>query len=194
MARFHAVFRWLPIVAILISQTAIASDLYQESRFRPLTADRRAHRIGDVLTILIVENSSASATAGTKTDKENNAGLAFRSPTKQQSYTLGLEENFDGAGKSSRTGRLLAQISVSISAVDEVGNLWVEGKQLLEINNEKQEISLKGRVRPIDVAENNTVLSSRVADAEITYVGDGALAEAQHKGWLSRVLSFFGLI
>jgi flagellar L-ring protein FlgH len=181
---------WLVGVTI----TSQAENLYQEGNFRALTSDRRAYRIGDVLTVLVVENSSATATADTKTDRSNDAGVRLTTPNRQRNYALGLEEDFDGRGKSARSGRLLAQLSVSIVGIDSNGDLRVQGEQLLKINDEKQSIHLEGRVRPVDISELNTVPSNRLADAKITYVGDGVLAESQRKGWLSRVLTYLGLI
>lgn len=185
------------IVGCLICLTSgfvNAESLYQSNSFRSLTSDRRAHQVGDVLTVLIVENSSASATAGTGTDKSNDLGIKFSIPNRQEQSSLGLQEQFDGNGKVARSGKLVAQISVSVKAINPNGDLIVSGDQHIEINEEKQSINLKGKVRPIDIDEKNTVLSTRIADAQITYLGDGVLADSQHKGWLSRIITFLGLL
>ena len=182
------------LLAIQFSSATGAADLYRDETYRPLTADRRAQRVGDVLTVLVVENSSASATADTKTDKSADAGLKSSTPTRQRNYSLGLSENFDGGGKIARSGRLAAQLSVAVVGIEANGDLRVKGEQNLEINGEKQAIRLEGTVRPVDVSETNTVTSNRIANAQITYIGDGVLAESQRKGWLARILSFLGLI
>lgn len=172
----------------------LAQNLYRSDQYRPLVSDRRAHRVGDILTVLVVENASASATAGTNTDKNNDLGVQFSSPnTTQKNYALSVDQNYDGGGKSARTGKLLAQISVVVKAIEPNGDLQINGIQDIEINDEKQTINLAGKVRSIDVDERNTVLSTRVANAKITYVGNGVLAESQHKGWLSRLITLFGL-
>jgi flagellar L-ring protein precursor FlgH len=179
---------------LLASLHAQAQNLYRSDQFRPLVSDRRAHRVGDILTVLVVENASASATAGTNTDKNNDLGVRFSSPTSpQKNYALSVEQEYDGGGKSARTGKLLAQISVEVKAVEQNGDMLISGVQDIEINDEKQTINLAGKVRSIDVDERNTVLSTRVANAKITYVGNGVLAESQHKGWLSRLITLFGL-
>jgi flagellar L-ring protein FlgH len=187
----------LPITAallLLVSLDSLAQNLYRADQYRPLVSDRRAHRVGDILTVLVVENSSASATAGTNTDKSNELGVQFSSPnTTQKNYGLSIDQNYDGGGKSARTGKLLAQISVEVKGVESNGDLLINGVQDIEINDEKQTINLAGKVRSIDVDERNTVLSTRVANAKITYVGNGVLAESQHKGWLSRLITLFGL-
>lgn len=179
---------------LLTTVDGMAQNLYRSDQYRPLVSDRRAYRVGDVLTVLVVENASASATAGTNTDKKNDLGVQFSSPnTTQKNYDLSVDQNYDGGGKSARTGKLLAQISVVVKAIEPNGDLQINGIQDIEINDEKQTINLAGKVRSIDVDERNTVLSTRVANAKITYVGNGVLAESQHKGWLSRLITLFGL-
>lgn len=179
---------------LLSTVDALAQNLYRSDQYRPLVSDRRAHRVGDILTVLVVENASASATAGTNTDKNNDLGVQFSSPSSaQKNYNLSVDQNYDGGGKSARTGKLLAQISVVVKAIEPNGDLQINGIQDIEINDEKQTINLAGKVRSIDVDERNTVLSTRVANAKITYVGNGVLAESQHKGWLSRLITLFGL-
>lgn len=182
------------VITTTLLSPAIAENLYNKDGFRALTADRRARNIGDVLTVLIVENSSAAATAGAKTGMSNAKGIDISSPDKHRGYGLGLDESFEGSGKISRTGRLLAQLSVTVVGIDLNGDLKIKGEQLIEINGEKQVINLNGRVRPMDIGDNNSIASNRIADARITYIGDGVLAESQKKGWFSRVLSFLGLI
>lgn len=184
------------IVALVLASSMLcnAEDLYQGHAYQSLISDRRAHQVGDVLTVLVVENSSATATAGTGTDKSNDLGIRFSIPNRQESSSIGVGEEFDGQGRIARSGRLLAQLSVTVQDVGANGDLWISGDQLIEINEEKQSINLSGRVRPIDIDERNTVLSTRIANAEIKYIGDGVLADNQRKGWLSKVITFLGLI
>lgn len=184
----------LMIVVSLMANFSHAETLYQVDSYRSLTSDRRAYQIGDVLTVLIVENSSASATAGTNTDKSNNVGIKFSIPNRQEESALSLQEEFDGRGKIARSGKLLAQISVTVKDINPNGDLLISGDQLIEINDEKQSINIKGKVRPIDIDARNSVLSTRIADAQIKYVGDGVLADSQHKGWLSKIITFLGLL
>lgn len=184
----------LMYVALLMIITSHAETLYQADSYRPLASDRRAHQVGDILTVLIVENSSASATAGTNTDKSNDLGIKFSIPNRQEESALSLQEQFDGRGKIARSGRLLAQISVTVKEINSNGDLVISGDQLIEINDEKQSINIKGKVRSIDIDARNSVLSTRIADAQIKYIGDGVLADSQHKGWLSKIITFLGLL
>lgn len=190
----------LQVMAALIlmqcANLASAADLFRDEDYRSLTSDRRAYQVGDVLTVLVVENSSASATAGTKADKGGDIGGhgSTITPPRKYDFALGFSENFDGGGRIARTGRVAAQISVAVVGIEANGDLRVKGEQNLEINDEKQAIRVEGTVRRADISETNTVMSSRISNAQITYIGDGVLAESQHKGWLTRVLSFLGLI
>jgi flagellar L-ring protein precursor FlgH len=84
-------------------------------------------------------------------------------------------------------------LTVTVKGVAENGDLLIAGEQLLEINNERQQIKVEGRVRPHDISDVNTVLSTRIADAKISYVGDGDLADRQRPSWWHRLLTWFGL-
>ena len=88
---------------------------------------------------------------------------------------------------------LLAQLSVTVREVLPNGDLTVFGEQLLVINEEQQRIDIEGRVRRQDISENNVVLSTRLADARITYVGEGDVAQRQKPGWWHHLLDLFGL-
>ena len=99
----------------------------------------------------------------------------------------------DGGGRTQRSGRLLATLSVRVVEVGPQGELLVQGRQDLRINGETQSISLSGLVRPRDVAENNTVPSSRIADARVEFDGEGFVSDKSRPGWTSRLLAALGL-
>ncbi len=180
----------------LLTDGAGAESLYKEETFRPLTADHRAYRVGDALTVLVFENSSASSSADTTTNKTGGTGISFHNPNTNtdKKPRLDLSEDFTGSGKINRSGKLLAQLTVNVKAVAPNGDLFVAGTQLIEVNGEKQSIVLEGRVRPVDISDGNAVVSSRLADAKISYVGDGVISERQRPGFLIRILSLLGLL
>lgn len=181
-------------IAIGLCTPVRADDLFDAQTYRMLTSDLRAQRVGDTLTVLVVENSSASAKADSDSSKQSDVGIRLSTPGTRKDLELTLADEFKGGGSTQRNGKLLAQLSVTVVAVEANGDLRVAGEQLLEINKDKQSIKLEGRVRRADVGEANTVLSSRLADARISYVGDGVLGDAQRRGWLPRIFSFLGLI
>jgi len=176
------------------SVPASAADLYQDSVYQSLTSDRRASKPGDIVTILVYENSSASNTADTST--KTNVGLQASVSTLyagQNSAQLGLGDNYGGKGQIQRTGRLLAQLSARVTDVTPEGDLLVAGDQRIDVNGEKTSIRLEGRVRPVDIAANNTVLSTRLADAKIDYVGEGFITDRSRPGLIPRFLAWLGL-
>lgn len=170
-----------------------AASLYQESAYQSLTSDRKAHRAGDLLTVLVYENSSASSTANTSTARDAQVGVDLDWNSNRRGGGVSTANQLNGRGRTQREGRVLAQITVSVQRIAENGDLLIAGEQLLDVNNERQQIRVEGRVRPQDVSDLNTVLSTRIADARISYAGEGDIADRQKPAWWHKVLTWFGL-
>lgn len=188
---------WKPAIALLLmlsipDMQARADDLYNEKTFRPLASDKRAHLPGDVLTVLIYENSSAVTSADTALQRKNTIGLQGNADQHSHNLNAGANNSFDGGGTVQRAGKLLAQMSVTVASVAPNGDLLVVGEQLLEINSDSQKIRVEGRVRPLDISDANAVMSFRLADAKISYLGDGDLASRQRPGLWSRLFHWAG--
>lgn len=184
------------LLIIVLAQLALplcAENLYDEKTFRPLASDKRAHLPGDVLTVLIYENSSASTRADTTLQRKNDIGVNTGLNQRNYNANVGIRNDFDGGGSVQRSGQLLAQMTVTVQHVANNGDLYVSGDQMLEINSDKQQIHVEGHVRPLDISEANTILSSRLADAKISYLGDGDLASRQRPGFWSRLFMWGGL-
>lgn len=197
--RRRPVAHWLRIAAafaaIIAVQAVPAQSLFDEGSFRALTDDAKAFRVGDVLTIQIVEQAVATANADTGTQRNNGVGatLSLNQPHPRSAEAdLRIGGDFDGGGRTERAGRLMAQLTVSVIAVLASGDLVVAGEQQLKINDEVQRIGLTGRVRPQDITAANVVPSTRVADADITYVGEGHLADRQKPAWWRQLLDVLG--
>lgn len=181
-------------LSAISGSVANAESLYREESFRSLISDNKARRVGDVLTVLVLESSSATSSADTRAGRNSGVGIEFMDTLrKNRAVDLNVRNEFDGRGSTQRAGRLLAQITVNVVAIEANGDLRVSGQQDLEINHEKQLIRLEGRVRTQDIAEANTVVSTRLADARISYVGDGDIAGRQRSPWWQTLLSWFGL-
>lgn len=171
-----------------------AEDLYNEKNYRPLASDKRAHLPGDAITILIYENSSASTSANTTVQRQTNVGMqASANPNVLHQVAAGINSSFDGGGSVNRSDNVLAQITVTVDKIAENGDLWIKGEQVVEINSDKQHISVEGRIRTLDISDTNTVPSNRIAEARISYLGDGDLASHQKPGWLTRFFAWAGL-
>lgn len=170
-----------------------AESLYNEGSFRPLAGDNKAYRVGDVLTVQVFENSSAQTSADTNTRRRNELSASL-TLSNGSAKTLGVSTSgeFDGGGHTQRANRLLATLTVSVQEILPNGDLRVAGQQLLTVDDEQQKVNLEGRVRPQDITDSNIVLSTRLADAKITYVGDGELSERQKRSWWRKMLDALG--
>jgi flagellar L-ring protein precursor FlgH len=162
----------------------------------------RAQRVGDIVTIKIVESSKATNKASTSTDRTTATtvgltslfGLEKRFPSTSNFFNpfsplqSDYANKFDGTGSTQRSGDLSAYISARIIQVLPNGNLVIEGNREVRINNENQIITLTGIVRPRDISPANIVQSTYIADARISYSGSGILNDQQRPGWLARIL------
>jgi flagellar L-ring protein precursor FlgH len=173
---------------------APADSLYHEDTFRPLISDRRAAAPGDVITVQVIENASASANADSTLGKSGSLGIGITTDVRSPSAKLTLNDDYSGKGATDRAGKVTATLSVSVVAVDPNGDLEISGEQLITVNGERQQIRLDGRVRAQDISATNTVLSSRVADVRLVFIGDGKIAQHQEPGALARVLGWLGLL
>lgn len=184
----------LLMAAIACAGHAAAASLYDERSYRPLIADSKAFRVGDVVTVQVVENASASSASDTTTRRTNDIAGSITHPSgKIATADLALAGQFDGGGTTERNGKLVAQLTVSVKEVLPNGDLRIGGEQHLTIDNESQRIYLEGRIRPQDVSDANVVVSTRLADARIVYLGDGDLSERQRRGWWRRIVDWLGL-
>lgn len=180
------------LLGLLLGLPLQAESLYDAKSYRPLASDKRAHLPGDALTILIYENSSATTSADTALQRNNQIGIQLGLNGDRKDADVGLGNRFDGGGSISMAGKLLAQMTVTVQQVAANGDLWIAGEQILEINADTQRIKVEGRIRPQDISEANTVLSYRIADAKISYLGEGELAARQRPGFWSRLFSWAG--
>jgi flagellar L-ring protein precursor FlgH len=174
-------------------RTLAPTSLYNEASYQSLTSDRRLYRVGDLVTVQIAEASSASTSAGTGANRDASIGVTASTTSRHKQLALGTTNDFNGQGSTQRAGRVLGQLTVAIREIAANQDLLISGEQVLEINGEKQMIRLEGRVRAKDINELNVVLSSRVAEARISIVGDGAIAERQKPSWWQQLLTFFGV-
>lgn len=165
-----------------------------------LVEDFKARRTGDIITVIISEQASASkqASTGTKRSSSVSAGIPNflgleKTPIKTWMDLANLinasfDSKFDGTGSTSRQETLTATMSAKVVDVTPNGNLLIEGRRNVKVNNEDQIIVLTGTVRGRDVTSDNTVSSSLIADARINYSGKGIISDRQKPGWLTNVV------
>jgi len=169
-----------------------------------LVEDFKARTIGDTVTVVITEQASASKTATTSTNRTTavHAGIP---------NLLGLETNmtgiknwmdlsnlvnadtsskYDGSGSTTRKENLNATITARVVDVLANGNLLIEGRRNVKVNNEDQIIVLEGVVRPKDISSENVIFSAQIADARISYSGKGIISDRQRPGWLMNIVDY----
>lgn len=170
-------------------------SIYQAHRgYQPLFEDRRPRMVGDILTIVLDEEVSASKNARSNADRSGSSslGLDQQADAIEQLAELGFdisasgESDFEGGGGSQANNSFTGTITVSVVEVMNNGNLRVRGEKQIAINQGTEFIRFAGVVNPRTITGQNTVPSTSVADARIEYVGNGYINEAQHMGWLQR--------
>ncbi len=174
--------------------------IYQSGFEVRLFEDQRARRVGDILTIILQEATDASKNASLSTERETDiditgptllGGPVTRNGKEILGASVDSTQDFEGEGESTQSNKLTGRITVTVSEVLPNGYLVVCGEKVLTLNRGDEFVRVSGIVRPVDVRADNTVLSTQVADAQITYSGTGEVAEASRHGWLSRFFLAF---
>lgn len=171
--------------------SAPSASLYRPDRFTALASDNRARRVGDLLTIRLTERMTArkSATADSKRDGSAALDLPKAAPFSYIPKGLlsgGSSQSFKGTGAATQDNLLSGEISVTVARVLPNGVLMIAGDKRVTLNRGEEQAQLTGLVREVDIAPDNSVASTRVADARIRYSGSGELADASRSGWLAR--------
>ncbi len=179
--------------------------IYQAENSLDLYSDHRASRVGDIIMVKIVETSSATKKASTKTARNSTltGGLGAFFGVEQwlsgrnanftpstSNINVTLKNDFDGSGETKRDSTVTASMAARIIEVTLQGNLMVRGYKEVRVNDETQHMIITGLVRPEDISFDNTILSTRIADARIEYSGTGIISEKQQPGWLARGMDF----
>jgi flagellar L-ring protein precursor FlgH len=201
-----------------VQKTEVKSSSFEEQAKKPsmdyssgsiwqasssgMTEDFKARLKGDIVTIVISETSSASKQASTATERKsaieagipNFFGLEGK-PLITRSFSdlsklinASGNSSFDGTGSTTRQENLSATITAKVIEVMPNGNLLIEGRRNIKVNNEDQEILLEGVVRQRDIGADNRVNSIYVADARISYSGKGIISDRQGPGWLMNIV------
>lgn len=188
---------WEPVTPTAYAQPAAptAGAIYRANGGMSLFQDTKARNPGDILTIVLSERTQSRSSANTSVSKNSSVGievpnLAGGPVTLNGRNVLGAELNagrdFSGSGDTAQSNQLTGSLTVTVVDRMPNGNLIVQGEKQLRLNQGDEVVRVQGVVRPADIAPNNTIDSSRVADARIVYAGRGSLGDANAQGWLSR--------
>lgn len=183
----------LRILVLLVGSgaSATAQDM-RENLNRSLFSDQKANRVGDAVTVLILESTIASNDARTLSSRESGFKLGANANTGSGSNIdvsggLGTGNQFRGEGATSTRGSVRAKLSAQVDSILANGNLVISGRRKVSINGEEQTMTLNGIVRPSDIMADNAVYSFNIAEATIVVEGDGIVSRAQGPGWLTKI-------
>ncbi len=182
-----------PVELAELNNVDKTGSIYNDDKGGLFATDRRASKVGDILTVALSEKFTASKSQSAnsaKTDAyditlpkvlvgSNTAGL----------FTTGTNQAFTGSGTASQSNSLNGELSVTVTRVFANGNMEILGQKKLLLNNGSEYIRLTGLIRPEDISASNVVSSSRIANAKISYLGAGEIADTAKKGWLSSLFS-----
>lgn len=188
---------YAPAVAVVPGDPPVGNgSIYQEGYGTSWFEDLRARRVGDLLTVKLVEKTEGTKKNKNKIEKESTTKVDppffLGYAPKELSAGLHSDHEFEGKGDSNQSNKLTGEITVTVIEVLPNGNLKVRGEKRIGINKGNEYIKLSGIVRSQDIDATNTVPSTKIADPTIVYNGDGAMAESNSMGWLARF--FIGAI
>lgn len=191
--------RWICTIAVVVAPSlSEAQSLFgsggasqSESMFQDRRA-QRAQRIGDILTVLIIESTSASNTAVVDTEKDATINWTIPGGLKIPGFgLLGTATSvFEGEGTTTRQQTITARVSVTVVDVRPNGDLVVEGSRVIDINGESEIIYLSGAINPFIIPANNTIESYRMADLQVSYKGKGVISQGTRPGFFIRFLNW----
>jgi flagellar L-ring protein precursor FlgH len=169
--------------------------IYQSGREVALFENPIAHHVGDIVTIVLNEQTAAQKSSSTNTNKATTVALPGMTLLGKALTVHGVPittnsiadtTKFAGEGDSAQSNSLQGFVTVTVQKVLPNGNLYVKGEKWIGINQGEEYLRMTGIIRPIDLSPENSIPSSQVADAKISYGGKGALSDANAQGWLSR--------
>lgn len=177
--------------------------IYSKSQSGFFLGDRRAHSIGDVLTISLSETMAASKSNDSAIDRNGSfavtlpkalfgaMGLNIPQVRDSANFDTTTESKFSGTGSANQSNSIKGKLTVVVTRVYENGNLWVQGQKALSLNQGEEFVRVSGLIRPEDIGPGNIIDSSRLAQAQISYTGAGNIHDATRQGWFGR---FFSLV
>lgn len=190
----------LPPPQVIAPQPQINGSIYQSGLDVRLYEDRIARRVGDLVTVIFEEQTSAQKDASTSANKDQ--GISLSAPVfgnqpatingSELSVSASANRTFDGEGESDQSNVFEGTLTATVVAVQPNGNMVIQGQKKLTLNQGDEYVTVTGVIRREDVLPNNTISSTRVANAQIAYTGKGFIHDANSMGWLARI--FYSVI
>jgi flagellar L-ring protein precursor FlgH len=174
---------------------AFSDSIWNKASASPYTSSM-AFKVGDIITVLILETTTAVNKAGTDTAVSDSLSasfdhtLQFLGIAPSNTVKGSGDIKYKGSGSTSRTSNVTAKVAVMVTKIMANGNLVISGDHRVEVNDEIQTIKISGMIRPKDISLANTIFSYQVAAAEVSIKGRGTVGEADQPGWLTRFLNW----
>ena len=186
------------VLLICFVPGVFSDSLWDETSASPYTTSK-AFKVGDIVTVLIIESTSAIQKAGTDTNVSDSLSASFDHTIEKLKPTIdssnmaaaSAQNKYKGIGATTRSSSVQAKVAAVVTRVLQNGNLLIKGEHRVAVNTERQVITISGMVRPKDVSLDNTVYSYQVANASVSVKGTGTVQEAEEPGWFTKMVNWF---
>jgi len=188
-----SMLRYSLLFVVLFSLVAKAEELNLDS-YQPLSSDVKSYSVGEPIVVIVLEATAAEASAGTGVERNTGISAGISENAKDVSVGMDIDANNEGAGRTSRKGRVSTQLSATITEVLPKGMLRIKGSQNILINGERQSINVSGLIRTSDISKGNSIFSYQIANVELEISGDGDISKAQKQNIFYRFLNWLGVV
>ncbi|MFA5113939.1 MAG: flagellar basal body L-ring protein FlgH [Candidatus Margulisiibacteriota bacterium] len=185
------------MLGMLLVSLAAADSIWNENSASPYST-QKTYKVGDIINIIVLESSSAKSLAGTKTDVKDDLSAKLTHTIARLAPVIGTnsqvaftaQNKYAGDASTNRGNNVTARIASWVTEVLPNGNLNIKGQHRVEVNDELQEITITGLVRPKDISGANTIYSYQVANANLAVKGTGSVADSSAPGWITRIFNW----
>jgi len=186
---------WIFSIAYIAFFTSwVFGDDVDLENYQPLVSDVKSHTLGEPIVVIVVESTIAEASAGTGVEKNTGISGSINHNNRNESVGLDIDANDEGAGKTSRKGRVATQLSARITEIHPGGMLKIVGSQDITINGEQQRVLVTGLIRASDISKSNTIFSYQLANVELEISGEGDISKAQKQNIFFRIFNWLGIL
>ena len=180
------------LITVLFLTVSLSAQDMRTNGFRSLFSDEKANKLGDAITILVMESSEAANNAQTSAGRSSNIDFGLSGGLDQTALPnadigVGSDNDFSGSGTTKSSGMVRTRLTATIDSVLANGNLFITGSRKISINGEEQLVKIQGIVRTADIASDNTVKSYNISNAEIIIEGSGMIDRMQSPGWVTKL-------
>ena len=187
----------IALISVLVCQPAIGDSLWNKDSASPYS-NEKGWQVGDIVNVVILETVYTKMNSQTNTGVKDDLAAKFAHTIARLAPVIGsnsqvggaLSNSYTGSGQTARNSNIQARISAWVSQILPNGYLKIEGRHKTEVNDDTQEVTISGIIRPVDVRSDNTIYSYDVANVLVSVKGKGAVQEGADPGWITRILNW----